>query len=294
MALYKYMTFENLKNVLNGTIRFTQPSAFNDPFEMVPELYAPKNIGPSINCQFSVTAPRRESKSYKLPKGFKSERCNDIVARNIRQELDKSIGVLCLSENPSSFLMWAHYANSYEGAVVEFDDTHDFFFGKFPMEYRTNRPKLDISAYISNQEPVPISEFCTKPVDWKHEAEVRVVRSLSDCKDISAKDPRGCPIFVMDIPSECVTAVVIGERMCINDQRSIWKIIESRDISLHLEAISNWDYKFRREPIKILGMANPVISPRTAHIFSEEDGTLGEIARFQLNRKQLAFVNDIL
>ena len=294
MALYKYMTFENLKNVLNGTIRFTQPSAFNDPFEMVPELYAPKDIGPSVNLQFSVTAPRRESESYELPKDFESERCNDIVSRNIRHELDQSIGVLCLSENPSSFLMWSYYADSYAGAVVEFDDTHDFFFGKFPMEYRANRPKKDISAYVCNQEPVPISEFCTKPIDWKHEAEVRVVRSLSDCKYIGATDPRGYPIFIMNIPPECVTAVVIGERMCITNQRSIWKMVKSRDISLHLDAISNWDYEFRREMIRPLGMPNPIISPRTAHIFSEEDGTLGEMARFQLQRKKLAFMNDTL
>ena len=294
MTLYKYMTFENLKNVLNGTIRFTQPSAFNDPFEMVPELYAPKNIGSTVNFQFSVTAPRRESESNELPKDFESERCNDIVSRNIRHELDQSIGVLCLSENPSSFLMWSYYADSYAGAVVEFDDTHDFFFGKFPMEYRASRPKKDISTYVCNQEPVPISEFCTKPIDWKHEDEVRVIRGLSDCKYIGKQDARGYPIFVMDIPPECVTAVVMGERMCVTNQRSIWKMVKSRDILLHLDAISNWDYEFRREPIRLLGMSSPIISPRTAHIFSEEDGTLGEMARFQLQRKKMAFVNDIL
>ena len=294
MALYKYMTFENVERVLNGTIRFTQPSAFNDPFEMVPELYAPKNIGLSIDFQFKVTASRRDSESYELPEDFESERCNDIVSRNIRQELDQGIGILCLSENPSSLLMWSHYADSYAGAVVEFDDTHDFFFGKFPMEYRASRPKKDISAYVRNQEPVPISEFCTKPIDWKHEAEVRVVRNLSDCKHIDERDRRGYPIFVMDVPPECVTAVVMGERMCVANQRSIWKMVKSRDISLHLDAISNWGYEFRKEAIKLLGMASPIISPRTAHIFSEDDGTLGEMARFQLQRKDLAFMNDTL
>lgn len=294
MALYKYMTFENVKRVLNGTVRFTQPSAFNDPFEMVPEIYAPKSIGPRIDFQFSVTAPRRESESYELPEHFESERCNDIVSRNIRHELDQSIGILCLSEDPSSLLMWSHYEDSYAGAVVEFDDTHDFFLGKFPMEYRTSRPKKDISACVYNREPVPISEFCTKPIDWKHEAEVRVVRSLSDCKRIDARDSQDYPIFVMDIPPECVTAVVMGERMCVANQRSIWKMVESRDVSLYLDAISNWDYAFRREAIKLLGMANPIISPRTAHIFSGESGTLGELSRFQLQRDDLEFMNDTL
>ena len=39
MPLYKYLTVENALRVLDGTVRFTQPGAFNDPFEMVPELY---------------------------------------------------------------------------------------------------------------------------------------------------------------------------------------------------------------------------------------------------------------
>ena len=36
MSLYKYVKFNDLKRILEGTIRFTQPGAFNDPFEMVP------------------------------------------------------------------------------------------------------------------------------------------------------------------------------------------------------------------------------------------------------------------
>ena len=61
MSLYKYVKFEDLKRILDGSIRFTQPGAFNDPFEMVPELYVPEGSGiEKIAIQFSVTAPRRE------------------------------------------------------------------------------------------------------------------------------------------------------------------------------------------------------------------------------------------
>ena len=45
MPLYKYMSFDNLMHVLRGSIRFTQPGAFNDPFEMVPELHVPESFG---------------------------------------------------------------------------------------------------------------------------------------------------------------------------------------------------------------------------------------------------------
>jgi hypothetical protein len=36
--LYKYVSIEILEKILDGTIRFTQPSAFNDPFELLPEV----------------------------------------------------------------------------------------------------------------------------------------------------------------------------------------------------------------------------------------------------------------
>jgi hypothetical protein len=44
MPLFKYVTFERLDILKNEHIRFTQPSAFNDPFELFPyfEAIAPK------------------------------------------------------------------------------------------------------------------------------------------------------------------------------------------------------------------------------------------------------------
>src|ERR1700726_2197468 len=41
--LYKYVNIEVLKRILNGSIRFTQPSAFNDPFELLPAVVVPND-----------------------------------------------------------------------------------------------------------------------------------------------------------------------------------------------------------------------------------------------------------
>lgn len=43
-TLHNYVTYEMLCHVVDGTIRFTQPSAFNDPFELLPAIAVPKNI----------------------------------------------------------------------------------------------------------------------------------------------------------------------------------------------------------------------------------------------------------
>lgn len=222
---------------------------------------------------------------------------SDRNSRAIRSSLDRSIGILCLSENPSSLLMWSHYAEQYAGAVVEFDDSHEFLRGHFRVEYRDQRPKRDISYYISDNQPIPIAELCVKPRDWEHEKEVRVARNLSDCKLVKgANTERGkFPVYVREIPPECVRSVTMGERMAIENQRCLWKMIKDHDISLHLDAISNWGYEFRRDSIKLQGLKNPIITPRTAHIFSREIGTLGELSRWQLKSNKLAnVVNDAL
>ena len=46
-SLYKYVCIDRLKQFLKDRkIRFTQPGAFNDPFELVPLLQVPKEIVP--------------------------------------------------------------------------------------------------------------------------------------------------------------------------------------------------------------------------------------------------------
>jgi hypothetical protein len=40
-SLYKYVNIAGLKRILFGSIRVTQPSAFNDPDELLPEVIIP-------------------------------------------------------------------------------------------------------------------------------------------------------------------------------------------------------------------------------------------------------------
>ena len=295
MSLYKYVKFEDLKKILGGSIRFTQPGAFNDPFEMVPELYVPEVFeSKEVNFQFSVTAPRREPRVGELHDDFESDYLSDQNSRRILKSLNQAIGILCLSRNRSSLLMWSHYADSYSGAIVEFDETHEFFTGHFNMEYSEHRPKIDIASYTDGGEHIPIAELCVKSKEWGYEKEVRVVRSLSDCTCVGTAN--GFPVYVMDVPADCIKSVILGERMKVGQQREIWNLArDMTEVSLHLDAVSNWGYEFRSEPIRLAGMDNPSISPRTAHIFSDQEGPIGEIANYLLEKHPLSgMVNDTL
>ena len=295
MSLYKYVKFEDLKKILGGSIRFTQPGAFNDPFEMVPELYVPQGFeSKEVNFQFSVTAPRREPRVGELHDDFESDYLSDQNSRRILKSLNQAIGILSLSRNRSSLLMWSHYADSYSGAIVEFDETHEFFTGRFNMEYSEHRPKIDIVSYTDGGEPIPIAELCVKSKEWEYEKEVRAGRSLSDC--ICVGTANGFPIYVMDVPVDCIKSVILGERMKVCQQREIWNLAKDMtEVSLYLDAVSNWGYEFRSEPIRLAGMDSPLISPRTAHIFSDQEGPIGEIAHYLLEKHPLSgMVNDTL
>lgn len=292
MSLYKYLSIDILKKVIAGKIRFTQPGAFNDPFEMLPELYVPENFDKKeINIRFDVIAPRRNPPIGDLKLDYESDCCSDITSRKILKSLNQSIGILCLSKNHESLLMWSHYADNYSGAVIEFDAEHEFFQGKIEVHYHERRPIKDIGTYLNNNEAIPISELCVKSDQWIDEAEVRLVRSLTDC--IKDKEGDKFPIYVMDIPIDCIKSVIMGERTLLEHQREVWELVKETNISLSLAAISNWGYEFRPELIKSnepYPKVNPFISPRTAHIFKEFTGDLGELARWMIENHKLSCI----
>lgn len=296
MHLHKYVTIDILKEIVGGSIRFTQPGAFNDPFELVPELHVPETENKNLNINFDLKAPRRNPPVGELPDNFRSEFCSDLNSREILQELNNSIGILCLSQAYNSLLMWSHYADEYKGAIITFNKDHDFFKGLIEIDYREKRPIKDVSAYIDSAEPVPISEMCVKPKDWQYESEVRIIRNLRDC--VKVADGEKYPIYVMSIPIECIKSITLGERTPVIQQREIYELIKDSDISLFLAAVANWQYQFRDEIIKYekpVSEKPPVISPRTAHIFSELDNNLGELARWTLmNHQYSEMVNKTL
>ena len=288
MSIYKYVNFENLTKILEGSIRFTQPGALNDPFEMVPELRVPEEFGTrELDIQFSVTAPRSDRTEIAPDEEANPDEFDDLNSRRILASLNRAIGVLCLSKNDSSLTMWSHYADSYSGAVVEFDPKHEFFQGLFEMRYSDHRPRFDIAKYTDGDDIPSIAELCVKSNEWAYEQEVRIVRSLTNCRCVGTAGK--FPVYVMDVPSDCIRSVTLGERMSVTNQRKIWRSVEKMpNVALNLAAVSNRGYEFRREPIKVVGVVSPCISPRTAHIFSDNEGTLGEIARWILEKHPLS------
>ncbi len=278
--LYKYVDITTLKKIIDGSIRMTQPGAFNDPYELLPELVIHKDdAGKKIELSFDIASERRHYPVENISHIGDEYTSSDVTSRNIVKELNNLIGILCLSRSNNSMLMWSHYANQYTGAVIEFDATNDFFSNQIDVEYRKTRDKKELVSYLSS--PIPIAELCVKSMDWQYEQEVRVVRLLSQCTNTGTLDHRKFPIFIKQIPRECIKTIALGERTTISDQRDIYSRIKDTDIGLSLSAVENYGYGFRQEIIKFHGPVRlgPVISPRTAQVFSHLKTPLGDLAR---------------
>ena len=246
-SLYKYVPIDQLKGILiDRKIRFTQPGAFNDPFELVPRLLVPKGAVPQghRDYRFSLSAPRRP---IDIDTKGDEDRCNDHHSRELRRSLDREVGFLCLSRTWKSLPMWAHYADKFTGAVIEFDGNHDFFEWAFDIHYSHDRPIRDLALYW--REEIPITEMCDKSVEWEYEKEVRLARCLSDCDLI--KVDSGVPIYVADIPLACIKGVILGERFNQSEMIGVFRMIKDTEITGDWAYLDHWSYNLELRPFKL-------------------------------------------
>lgn len=289
--IYKYVNIVGLTRILQGSIRFTQPSAFNDPFELLPEIVMPVGeLERPLPISFDIMAKRRRPRVGELENVPDECGTSDATSREIVQQLNSLIGILCLSRTKESLLMWSHYADQYAGAVIEFDGSHEFFAGLVDVEYRSRRPKRHLSVYSDADGPIPISELCVKSDQWEYEREIRVIRCLSECERVG-EDPRGFQIYIRRIPIESIKSVILGERTKVAEQKEIYACVKDTNIALSLAAIDHSGYAFRHEQIKFdvpVSQVGPMMSPRTAHIFSDSQSQQGEFARWMIEKHPMS------
>jgi hypothetical protein len=85
--------------------------------------------------------------------------------------------------------------------------------------------------------------------------------------------------------------VIMGERTPLHDQRAIYAGIMETPIALSLLAVGHRGFAFREERIKSnlpFSEVMPMISPRTAHIFADMQGTFGDLARALIEKHPMS------
>jgi hypothetical protein len=247
MTLFKYIRPERVDVIRNLEIRFTQPDALNDPFELQPHIdslvaeadvlenlpESPTDLRPMVKQAYELvpelqaipldyamrameelmsTEDARQAAAEGLRIFLTSMRDGAAVVRQaIHRAFNENVGLLSLSEIPDNELMWAHYANSHTGLVLCFNDQHAFF-----NRRRTENDEFYFIRKVRYSDDPPVSLanidgdalLITKGTKWSYEREWRMLVPLRDAT--RSMPIAGDTVYLFAFPPDALLGVILG------------------------------------------------------------------------------------
>lgn len=204
---------DRLSGLRNGEIWFSDPASFNDPFDLNPSI---KNLletrwcgAPEFNeaMRKALSCLLATSDMYESALFLDSALANELQAwagDDFEYEDDwdtrlisaikariAQFGVVCLTSQWDSRLMWAHYANSGQGFCIEYEvdwgkQQPDFRY--VPVQYVSEPPQLCITEAMFTPHQFLYRVLATKHADWAYEQEIRLVCLKSNGQSVKV-DP---------------------------------------------------------------------------------------------------------
>lgn len=206
MILYKYTGREGMKKSISGASLLVRPlNEFNDPFESVPaisdealRLLAEETFETASAQQWLSAHPDFVGEELTIPRlqarlresTFRHELADKLARRTratqtllqiavyFQDHFSTRTGLVCLTKNPNSILMWSHYAEEHRGFLFSLDTSlweHDGF---TPVAYSNTR--VSYAGRSAAAELMPI--FMTKSLAWKYEEECRSLCKVDSWK----------------------------------------------------------------------------------------------------------------
>lgn len=247
-CFYKYVTADVAVNILsNLQVKCSSPLLFNDPFDSQMEIQydvtsseelIKKTTGKICELMKPLLKNANINEVHKLvfneimtdPKFINDrhtafERFYPWINKKII-EFAESDRLFCVSEKKDNLLMWAHYANAHQGAVIQFrciPEENTGLCAAKPVRYSDKLPLLTIEDFLKGDQAICeyiLNEMLlTKSRDWEYESEWRVILDKQDLnKDY---DLRG--IFEDELE-----AVYLGCRMSQGDKKKIIDITKTK------------------------------------------------------------------
>lgn len=188
--IYKYVTLLDGKLIIDtGTLKFTNPSEFNDPFDCDIELLQFENIGKLDQHVFDDYAELK--KMYPL---LSFDNFLKLYEPSINKKIE-STSVCCFSsnENIGNILMWSHYANKHKGICFQFDNNFEKKFIDLDVEEELSEGKVNyhfdgkLNYLAENKKDGHTWVFVNKAKEWKYEVEYRFM--IINKKEIQRFDP---------------------------------------------------------------------------------------------------------
>ena len=210
---YKYVSIEGcLKIISEGTLKYTKPVDFNDPFDCYP--YMPERGADKLFKRLAERVPENCHAPKKETQRNIAKMKRTGSKGVIHKILSKSIAITCFSTDPYSVPMWAHYASNHEGCVIEFQATsqvvekivrqtpNSIIIAPIYVTYSDDRlPLCDKDGNINGFYPVFV-----KSTQWKYEQEVRAYSQSDGIHPFNRLQ---------------ITKVLMGERISESDKKAV-------------------------------------------------------------------------
>ncbi len=227
--LYKYCKTDGFDILNNCRLRFKRFEDFNDPFELVfgiDEDTAPSNIKkeyeekPNIikiwadtlddqNISYDKTSP--EDILEKFIK-FQIEDFKRVI-KEIWEDWNETMGIVCFSESPDVIQMWAHYTENHKGIVVGIEEselvediehlhTHTVCYRDEMVLFPFTGIPERLDQYVIKYIPEVVRR---KQSNWSYEKEIRIYTDLDE-KDIDGN------YYLKKIPASSIKEIYLGLR----------------------------------------------------------------------------------
>lgn len=229
--------------VFTGTgisLRVTPPNTFNDPFELASNL-----LTDSEHSRIEALAKNHDfDAGTRAVLGETMLSYDDIATRwqRLREEISKTIGVICLSACWDDILMWSHYADEHRGfaVAIEQDHRHIQQLHFQPVKYMEQRPSCSVvndpeqKGFRISSNHIKTSIY-TKSKHWNYEHEWRCIHKLDTDKSVT----------LMDIPAEAIPLILLGWRRSAETTRLIYDAISAWPVTPRMAIVMpHWtDYR---------------------------------------------------
>lgn len=239
--LYKYRDWTDKydkKSIENLEVFFPSPRRFNDPFDcaILPD--------PFTATEDEIGARAARSVAQDMPDANRIDQLFEIDARvkqyqnnsenpeyrenwkrDTKREMADDFGVLSLTTDPTSILMWSYYADKHAGLCVGYDvrvlretvnKVHETY-ALLKVKYQRDFPDLRPQDYSDTRDLV-IDMLIIKAKDWEHEQEYRLILDGRNETAIS-------------LPKSAIAEVIVGAKMPRKQIDEVANILEGHDLS---------------------------------------------------------------
>lgn len=270
---YKYVTAEAALLILQDRkLKYSSPLTFNDPFDVqtkiafpfqesefaelyIKELFRLTHDGkdPCLDATAPLASGIQsirkvvKNKSIKMSQNDWMKEMKDIAMKQYLQLLDsmdiwwsqvgKASRIFCVVEEPDNLLMWAHYAQNHNGAVIQFEclpELDNLLCAAMKVNYVTDPPVIaktldDYIRYLTGQphtinfKSLFYDLYLSKSDHWKYEKEWRVFIPPDLQNPIIPKDAYGNEILfdLLSFNPQEIHSIYFGCKMSEEKRKNI-------------------------------------------------------------------------